>query len=130
MWFILETVKHHSKGWRLSVPLLSCVNSVLPKAEGSCSTLTSDTLCVLTFMGHTPLFLLLLHSALVSQLVFHTSIQCFPSPDLTFGLCKTLKRKEEMRAEFPVQRQCCPAGFQHANVSSVALCSHEQLKPT
>lgn len=116
------------------MPLLSCVNSVLPKAEGSCSTLMSDTLCVLTSMGHIPLFLLLLHNALVPQLVFHTSIQRFPSPDLTFGLCKTLKRKGEMRAQFPVQRLCCSAGFQHAKVSSVALCSHEgttriHLKP-
>lgn len=82
------------------MPLLPCVNLVLPKADGSRFTLMSDSLCALTFMGHTPLFLLLLHNALVSQLLFHTSFQCFPPllSDTTFGLRKALKRKEEMRA--------------------------------
>lgn len=83
------------------MPLLSCVNSVLPKAEGSCFTLVSDSLCVLAFMDHTPLFLLL-HHALLSQLVFHTSIQCFPHLPSPLGFVRA--EREKMRAQLPVQR--------------------------
>ena len=82
----------------------SCVNSILPKAEGgSHVTLMSNKLCILTFVAHVPFFLLVQHHAFISQLVAHASLHRFPlcSPAITFMLRKTLKRKEGKRAAVP-----------------------------
>lgn len=82
----------------------SCVNLVLPKAEGgSRFTLVSNKLCTLTFMARVPLSLLVQHNALVSQPVAHANLHRFPlcSPATTFMLRNTLKRKEGKGAAVP-----------------------------
>lgn len=81
----------------------------------------SDSLCVFTFMDHTPLFLPL-HNALLSLLVFHTSTQCFPHLPSPLGFVRAGRRWQHSSLCRGC-RQCCAAGFQHANVSSAALCA-------
>lgn len=75
-------------------------NQALTKAGGgSRFTLTSNKLSFSTFVAHVPLFRLIQHSAVISQLVARASLHHFPlcSPVITFIL-RISERQEGKRA--------------------------------
>lgn len=70
VFYLVNSLEHHHKCWRPYMLPGSCLNSILPKAEGGPRfSLMSNKLCILTFVARIPVFLLVQLNAFVSQLV-------------------------------------------------------------